>query len=284
MEHSVQISRTSFFFGVGGLAVGFLMLFASLGYLMEFYLPSQKEEILGQLQATVLASQANAQTVTTSLEKQLHTLASLEKEKTSANLSAIIKQWSPMVPQVSCRSVNENGYVSSTEWGSGMVVKTSANELEIWTNKHVISSTDNCEVLFLDGSTYTVSADKFSVDMRTDFGSLTLQNPTTNLLHEASRSTISNSFCKKEASAGDEIVVLGYPSIGSNRGITATEGIISGIEDMYYVTSAKVEHGNSGGIAISVKNNCYLGIPTFVKSGTLESLARILPWQAYDTI
>lgn len=280
----MQIHRISFLFGAGGLAAGFLVLFASLGYLMQFYLPAQKEEIVAELQATVLASQTSTQTAATSLEKQLHTLASLQKEKTSANLSAIITQWSPMVPQVSCRSINENGHVSSTEWGSGMVVKTGADELQIWTNKHIISSTDTCEVLFLDGSAYTVSANEFSVDTRTDFGSLTLQNPTTSLLREASRSTVSNSFCKKEASVGDEIVVLGYPSIGSNRGITATEGIISGIEDMHYVTSAKVEHGNSGGIAIGVKNNCYLGIPTFVKSGTLESLARILKWQAYDTI
>ena len=31
-------------------------------------------------------------------------------------------------------------------------------------------------------------------------------------------------------------MVLGYPSIGANIGITATEGIISGMEGDYYVT------------------------------------------------
>ena len=58
--------------------------------------------------------------------------------------------------------------------------------------------------------------------------------------------------------------------------VTATEGIISGFDGDYYITSAKVEHGNSGGAAILVKESCELGIPTFVQTGSIESLARIL--------
>ena len=69
---------------------------------------------------------------------------------------------------------------------------------------------------------------------------------------------------------------MGYPSIGSQTDITATEGIISGYDGNYYVTSAKVERGNSGGAAVALKDNCYLGIPTFVQVGDIESLARIL--------
>jgi hypothetical protein len=70
---------------------------------------------------------------------------------------------------------------------------------------------------------------------------------------------------------------LGYPTIGSSGSITVTEGIVSGIEGDYYVTSAKIDHGNSGGVAILTKDDCYLGIPTFVKNnGGFESLGRIL--------
>ncbi len=58
--------------------------------------------------------------------------------------------------------------------------------------------------------------------------------------------------------------------------MTVTEGIISGFDENYFITSAKVEQGNSGGAAISLKNNCYLGTPTFSTKGNLESLARIL--------
>jgi len=85
------------------------------------------------------------------------------------------------------------------------------------------------------------------------------------------------SICKVRPITGDQVVILGYPSVGSQSTVTATEGIISGFDDGYYVTSAKIEQGNSGGAAIHVKNNCFLGIPTLVVVGKIESLARILP-------
>lgn len=86
------------------------------------------------------------------------------------------------------------------------------------------------------------------------------------------------SICRAKASVGDEVVIIGYPSIGSSRDVTATEGIISGYDGEYYITSAKIEHGNSGGIAVLVKNDCNLGIPTAVVAGSLESLGRILDY------
>ncbi len=79
-----------------------------------------------------------------------------------------------------------------------------------------------------------------------------------------------------KAPIGGKVIILGYPGIGSPEGITATEGIISGYDGDYYITSAKIEHGNSGGVAVLVNNNCYLGMPTFVAVGTIESLGRIL--------
>ena len=72
---------------------------------------------------------------------------------------------------------------------------------------------------------------------------------------------------------------MGYPGIGTQGGITATEGIVSGIENQYYVTSAKIDQGNSGGLAVLVKDNCFLGIPTWAKLGVIESLGRIISGQ-----
>jgi S1-C subfamily serine protease len=93
--------------------------------------------------------------------------------------------------------------------------------------------------------------------------------------------------CASEPNIGDPLVILGYPSYGSGAGtitsvlshleITATEGIISGKDSGYYTTSAKIEHGNSGGLAVDKTNNCYLGIPTASFTGEIESLGRILP-------
>ena len=85
---------------------------------------------------------------------------------------------------------------------------------------------------------------------------------------------------------GEKVVILGYPSIGTSGGedLTVTEGIISGVEESFsfsdkkqftwYVTSAKIEQGNSGGTAIA-SDGCFIGIPTCSTRGELESQGRI---------
>jgi hypothetical protein len=75
---------------------------------------------------------------------------------------------------------------------------------------------------------------------------------------------------------GEEIVVLGYPVIGGEY-LSATEGIISGYESAYYLTtSAKIEQGNSGGGAFLKSTGCLVGMPTFVRLGKIESFARLI--------
>ncbi|OGI67277.1 hypothetical protein A2823_01520 [Candidatus Nomurabacteria bacterium RIFCSPHIGHO2_01_FULL_41_91] len=78
---------------------------------------------------------------------------------------------------------------------------------------------------------------------------------------------------------GTPLSVFGYPAVGGNS-LTVTDGIVSGVETdnngvHYYKTSAKIDHGNSGGIAIE-DSGCVIGIPTFVQQGELESIGRIL--------
>ncbi|MEJ0002135.1 MAG: serine protease [bacterium] len=88
-------------------------------------------------------------------------------------------------------------------------------------------------------------------------------------------------YCSN-TSIGDHISILGYPSIGGSS-LTATDGIISGYElddDVRFIkTSAKIEHGNSGGVAIK-NSGCILGIPTFIQAGSIESIGRILDLNA----
>lgn len=85
--------------------------------------------------------------------------------------------------------------------------------------------------------------------------------------------------CFKDSSEtylGDQVIIIGYPGIGSTTDITVTEGIVSGYDYPYFITSAKIDEGNSGGLAILTKDNCYLGIPTESVMGEMESLGRIL--------
>jgi len=87
--------------------------------------------------------------------------------------------------------------------------------------------------------------------------------------------------------AGEEIVVLGYPTIGGdsilpgvpNLRLITTEGIISNDVssfDNYFVSSAKIEQGNSGGGGFLKSGNCFAGMPTYVQVGSIESLGRLI--------
>lgn len=95
---------------------------------------------------------------------------------------------------------------------------------------------------------------------------------------------LSQKTCKKERKIeiGEKLFILGYPGIGG-RNMTVTEGIVSGFDSPGFIkTSAKIEHGNSGGIAILEKDGCTLGIPTSVVLGELESIGGVLSYAFID--
>ena len=166
----------------------------------------------------------------------------------------------------------------------------------ILTNYHVVSDDNgnvvsDCSIkLPNDPMTYTAYTSDISTTPDTaDVAFVNIDEPDAYL---EGMTTQGRNDCTQIPNVGDEIVVLGYPGIGSptnvtatadvlSANITATDGIISGYDGNYYVTSAKVAHGNSGGAAIDVADNCYLGIPTYVETDDAESLARILKWQAF---
>ncbi|MCK5266595.1 MAG: trypsin-like peptidase domain-containing protein [Spirochaetes bacterium] len=219
------------------------------------------------------------------------TIKQTESEKSipdnkSYDLSSIIKQWRPLVVHVECSFAYSNtGRIYKVQSGSGFLMQFSDinNSISVITNKHVvmdrdkyrprfcnISFADNIEILKID-----FDSDYFKTVNRYDLALLAIKTP-----NEYIENNIFISICKEKASIGDLIVVLGYPYTGSASDITATEGIISGYDGDFYITSAKVEKGNSGGVAILLKNNCYLGTPTFSEIGETESLARILNYMS----
>lgn len=79
---------------------------------------------------------------------------------------------------------------------------------------------------------------------------------------------------------GDKIEVVGYPSIGGST-ITYTSGDFSGFGSQsdnthnYIKTTAVLEHGNSGGSAYNQRGE-FVGIPSMVISGSLNSISYIL--------
>ncbi|MDP3902209.1 MAG: trypsin-like peptidase domain-containing protein [bacterium] len=207
----------------------------------------------------------------------------------SNETSIVVKEWRPRVARIVCQWQYSNGLTRLIKNGSGFVFGEDASVYGgIWTltNKHVFLDDNGqppstCSIKlpendktfqapFVYGSYKTFS----SVDM----GLIEIKDSNSQL--SAIVSSEKEIFCQYNADIGEKMAILGYPSIGSVNDVTATEGIVSGHEGDYYVTSAKIEFGNSGGIAVSTKNNCVLGIPTFVKAGQIETLGRVLSTEA----
>ena len=212
------------------------------------------------------------------IEKRLDSqISKLEKDLAESvyDLRATVNEWSVRIAFIECSfKVNNSSYIKTI--GSGTALFT--NGVNILTNKHVLingeSYPDSCKIKFTaDGTIYIIDRNDFTIPINdNDFGLITIKNPKFNL---AKLVNLPAPICANKASIGDPIVILGYPNIGSQVDITATEGIISGYDGKFYITSAKVEQGNSGGAAVLIKENCFLGIPTLAKVGAVESLARI---------
>jgi hypothetical protein len=83
------------------------------------------------------------------------------------------------------------------------------------------------------------------------------------------------SDCKNIA-LGDPVKIYGYPETSGGYNLSITEGIISSIENNGQIlTSAKVDSGNSGGLAMS--NACLIGVPSAIISGNFQNFGVIIP-------
>ncbi|MFA7377216.1 MAG: RDD family protein [Patescibacteria group bacterium] len=75
---------------------------------------------------------------------------------------------------------------------------------------------------------------------------------------------------------GDEIRIYGYPVSSGGLSLTVTDGIVSSLPgDGTLLTSAKIDSGNSGGIAVDY-NGCMIGVPAAVSEGKYENMGVII--------
>jgi uncharacterized RDD family membrane protein YckC len=86
-----------------------------------------------------------------------------------------------------------------------------------------------------------------------------------------------SSACADEAvKLGEQIRVYGYPISTGGASLTVTEGIVSSLPgDGLILTSAKIDQGNSGGVAVD-SNGCMIGIPSAVSKGEYENMGVII--------
>lgn len=194
------------------------------------------------------------------------------------DLSVIVRQWRPNMAYIICNFRQpDTGKIYLEKTGSGTVFAIN-NGYSVVTNKHVISDDKGtrasaCNFKF-PGSSHVFSAGTSAISISTthDWGLIQVPDLTTYIPANA----ISRLIRCGSPQDGDEVAIIGYPEIGSQTDITTTRGILSGRDGVNYITDAKIDFGNSGGAAIHIKSNCYLGIPTFSVVGGVESLGRIL--------
>jgi len=237
----------------------------------------------------------NTQSQLSNLIDRTNTLASSTKLNTSS-VPININNISQAIVRVLCRDTQSN----NQRIGSGVLYRsqTGNTPLYVQTSKHIVQQNKrtNSECLIAlykeqndphSYRLYTVTeydTEPSNIDLATLTPGVITGNArfgTTELLKQNAISTQNVPLCE-DIKPGESITVLGYPDSGGPT-LTITQGIVSGFDTFqgiqYIKTSAKIDTGGSGGLAV-LKNGCRIGIPTFVRTGQAESIGRILDLQA----
>lgn len=220
------------------------------------------------------------------LNKQITELRNKQKNipiSQKKDLPTIISEWNSNVVLIVCKFDNGN-----VDFGSGFLIRNTAGETEVITNKHVLTydtpgeAATSCAVRIPgDGNNIYTAYNSQTIDNNpirgnTDFdsGSIIITGGDAYFNSVADKNL---PICQQQGQTGDSVIVLGYPDYaGQFENPTATQGIISGYANPYYTTSAQIEAGNSGGVAINPDKDCYIGIPSAVQMGKYANLGRIL--------
>lgn len=175
----------------------------------------------------------------------------------------------------------------NTSEGSGVIQSSASGSMQwsVYTNLHVTGLNNYCTVSLSTGvdfvPTKTYSANLVGVGSYqeypdVDFAVLRISKAT-----ESFGEFPLPACGVVDVKIGNQVTVFGYPNFGGDS-MTVTDGIISGIEytayGPVYKTSAKIDRGNSGGLAINNNSKCGIGIPTWATSGAFDGLGYIQSW------
>jgi S1-C subfamily serine protease len=237
-------------------------------------------------QASTTSSQATTtdQSISSNAVNQTNTQQNIVSEQTDTDLSAIVSEWKNRVAQVTC------GWMDNSQvQGAATIAENKQYGLVAITNAHVESdqsggAPSSCVFGIYGLGTRIINYDQnnaqfFSfADKGYDVAYIKL-DATSFAYDQGAFQTYGTrplKICRdNDVNIGDKILLLGYPWNGSKSSVTATQGIVSGFDGNYYVTDAKIDHGNSGGAAILIKKDCWLGIPSSAVVGSIESYGRI---------
>lgn len=253
---------------------------------------SNQREVIAQQEEDLVAAEEREDFLEGALDEIKEDSVS---SSSKASVSGLLRDFAPSVVRLVCLA---NSTSQGLQQGSGVLYKGNSSignlsEYYIQTSLHVVEtgdgSTSQCVVaLYPDpnqGDEYIVyrtrgykiydgNVDLAFLDVELNEGHT--REGTFSDLDRYARDASTTKLCSS-VGIGDNVSVLGYPDIGGDS-LTVTDGIISGFEFRsgvrYIKVSAKIDRGNSGGLAIK-DSGCVLGVPTFVQS-QIESLGRVL--------
>ena len=215
---------------------------------------------------------------------------------TSGDISTLLNG----VSQVVCK---QSGSVSS---GSATLWNFPDLSHAVLTNKHVVQGAEKCVLVVSDKDSaslgvYALNGVAVTFNKNTDTAAVAIGDvvsATAPSLNSYNYSMSSLRKCPSSISLGSPVVIIGFPAyakrdtevilptIGNVKTIfrTVTNGIVSGydtsdvapkgnLKDPNFFISAKIDSGNSGGIAIAKDGDglCVLGIPTWLTVGNYET-------------
>ena len=269
---------------------------------------STQQKALEQTQAEIEKLKQESETTK---EKQKLLEQTLKKDSTSAqnNDQITAEELAPYltgVGSVQCFADHSTIRGSGSLWNFGGKIGHA-----VLTNEHVIDATgDRCSVAIGNTSEDKTHSGLFHLDITnrqkwnsyTDIAAVpisysmfgeegpdpTLQQIRANIAR-LNYSLTALDLCKTEMPQGSRVVLIGYPAYSTQADSmviprTITDGIISGFATgvkkprgnlLYanYLVSAKIDSGNSGGLALSKNKNglCVLGVPTWLIIGNYET-------------
>lgn len=195
--------------------------------------------------------------------------------KENYKLEDVIKEWRPNTVRVTCITLDTEGNKKSYSDGSGLLTMDSSKNIFVLTNKHVFfvkgALSDYCDIYFpVNGEIYKVEKTEraTSADGK-DLARLKILRPT-EYIREVIRDSSKKRDCKNTTpNSTDDLVILGYPQGKPKSDISYATGKIVGYLDNYFISSATITNGYSGGVAVSLKDNCLLGTPSASKKDDL---------------
>lgn len=201
------------------------------------------------------------------------------------------------VVQVICASPSSpSGLVS----GSGSLFSFKELKQAILTNYHVVKDATRCAIIMTNAANvptgmFSTQSSIYTFNNDTDEAVLSIGSPLSSSSVPIANYNYSLSNVRKCTSllpVGTPVVIIGFPAyakrdstvvintLGTTNAVyrTTTNGIISGYDtsgkgDANYFVSAKIDAGNSGGIALAKDSTglCVLGLPTWLTVGNYET-------------